>query len=79
MRSRRYWIGDGSTGLTMLGKPQKLLPQEEHSIRCPTHRYSAAARLTQEKTSRCVDSDRMASPWIDIIETLGAPLFWTFC
>jgi len=32
--------------LTMLGKEQKLLSQEKRSLRCPTHRYPAPARLT---------------------------------
>jgi hypothetical protein len=32
--------------LTMLGKQQELLPQEKRSVRYPTRRYPAPARLT---------------------------------
>ena len=32
--------------LTMLGKQQKLLPQDKRSVKCPTRRYPAPARLT---------------------------------
>jgi hypothetical protein len=32
--------------LTMLGKQQKLLPQDKRSVKCPTRRYPAPASLT---------------------------------
>lgn len=58
--------------LTRISENKKLLPQEKRSMKCPTRRYSAPARLTQKKiSSLCFDSDRTVSPWIDRIEILN--------